>query len=157
MGDRFVPLREFVGGSHQAELEEAVEAAVSPSTAETPTGAREAVAELRRFRAAVRDAVDVAVADLLRDIAAEVLVRELALAPANLEAIVERACDRYGSEGVVRIRVHPGDAAFVEVADVDVVLDSGLRHGDALLDVRSGTIDVTLGARLEDVLCALAP
>lgn len=155
MGDRFVPLREFVVNSRQPETE-LVEPVVAAVTPETPPDCGKAAAEVRRFRAAIRDAVDAAVAHLLRDIAAEILARELELAPVNIDAIVERACVRYASEGVVRVRVHPDEAAQISSADVDVVLDSELRLGDALLEVRSGTIDVTLGARLAGVLDAVA-
>ncbi len=94
---------------------------------------------------------------MLFDVACEVLARELELAPANLEAIVARACARHTSEGIVSVRIHPDEAAQLCDAGVEVIADSAVRRGDALLQVRSGTIDVTLGARLAAVLDRIAP
>lgn len=158
MADRFVPLHEFVVQPVESEPETAViEAVVEPQIDETPPPTRDASAEVRRFRAAVRDAVDVAIRALLCDVAAEVLARELELAPANLEAIVERARARHEDEGIVCVRVHPDEVAQLAGVDVDVVADAHVRRGDALLQVRSGTIDASLGARLADVLDGVAP
>jgi flagellar biosynthesis/type III secretory pathway protein FliH len=154
MADSFIPLREFVLKAHEPEPE--ILDPIAPDDAEEPpcgqTQAREALAEVRRFRAAVYDAVDVAVQTVLRDIAAEVLARELELAPANIEAIVARACSRFASESIVCVRVHPDEAVQLRNAGVDAIADPALRRGDAVLRVRSGTIDVSLGARLAAVL-----
>jgi flagellar biosynthesis/type III secretory pathway protein FliH len=158
MGDRFVPLREFLLQAREPEREvfESVVHAQPQEFHQVQPNAHEALGDLRRFRAAVSDAVDVAVGSVLCDIAAEVLARELELAPANLEAIVARACARHASEGVVCVRVHPDEAAQLREAGVDVIADSAVRRGDVLLHVRSGTIDVSLGARLAGVLDAAA-
>lgn len=156
MADRFIPLHEFVLPALEAQTEFVQPAVVIPSIDARPDFS-EASADVRRFRAAVRDAVDVAVRDVLRDVVAEVLARELELASVNVDAIVARACARYASEEVVRVRVHPDEAERIESTNVDVVADAGLRRGDVLLEVRSGTIDVTLGARLADVLDGAMP
>lgn len=158
MGDRFVPLREFVLQAHEPEREafEAVVHVQPDELHQVQPNAPEALGDLRRFRAAVSDAVDVAVETVLGDIAADVLARELELAPANLEAIVARACARHAGEGIVCVRVHPDEAAQLRDAGVDVIGDSAVRRGDVLLCVRSGTIDVSLGARLAGVLDAAA-
>jgi len=155
MADRFIGLREFAAKAVTRE-EEPVEAVAEPPAIEVQPDIRAAAADARRFRAAVLDAVEVTVRAVLCDVAAEVLARELQLAPVNLDAIVARACARYANEGIVRVRVHPEEAAQLETRDVEIVRDSGLRRGDAVLEVRSGTIDVTLGARLDDVLDGLA-
>ncbi|HZZ00807.1 MAG TPA: FliH/SctL family protein [Candidatus Baltobacteraceae bacterium] len=151
MPDRFVPLHDFV---FPASIEPDVDFSepIVEQVDETQVQTREQFAEIRRFGAAVRDAVDVAVSTLLCDVAAEVLARELELSPANVDSIVSRACARYASEKVVRVRAHPDEAAEVAYSGVDVVADSALRRGDVVLEVRTGTIDVTLGARLADVL-----
>lgn len=158
MADRFIPLRVFLLQTHEPEPE--VPEQIAPEHAEQTECAQpqghETLAELRRFRAAVSDAVDVAVRSVLCDVAADVLARELELAPANIEAIVTRACTRYASDGVICARVHPDEAAQVRNTGVDAIADPALRRGDAILCVRSGTIDVTLGARLGAVLDSVA-
>lgn len=156
MADRFIPLREFVVPRREAETQ-CVEAPVASPEVELLADSREASAEVRRFRAAVRDAVDVTVREVLCDVAADVLARELRLAPADIDAIVTRACARSASEAVVRVRVHPDDVLRLERANVDVVPDPDLRRGDAMLDVCSGTIDLSLGARLSEILETVAP
>ena len=58
----------------------------------------------RRFHAALADALDVALEGLLRDVACDVLARELSLAPADVAAIAVRALARYANESPVRVR-----------------------------------------------------
>lgn len=111
-----------------------------------------ALSEVRRFHAALADALDVALEGLLRDVACDVLARELSLAPADVAAIAARAVTRYASESPLRIRVHPEELFRLNGMEVPVVADSELRRGDVALDLQCGTIDAGLGARL---LCAL--
>lgn len=107
--------------------------------------------DLRLFRARIAEAVETAAELLIGDIAAEVLARELELAPANLHRIVDRALQRYFSEEPLRVRVHPADAATIECG-VPVVADDGLLRGDAILELRDGYVDARLGVRLATVL-----
>jgi flagellar biosynthesis/type III secretory pathway protein FliH len=155
MGEPFVPLDAFL---RPAIAPEAVAQAPIPADEIPcqPAGFSDAVAGVRRFRAAVADAVDAAAEAILRDIAATVLARELELAPANLQAIVSGACLRFANDGAAYVRVHPNETALLAGLEIDVVADEGLRRGDALLEVKAGTIDLTLGARLAAVLDALA-
>ncbi len=88
---------------------------------------------------------------LLNDLAAHVLGRELELTPCELEAILQRALQHYAAEEPVRLRVHPEDAAGLQCT-VPVVPDETLARGDALLELRTGEIDASLGARLARVL-----
>ena len=158
MGDRFVALQDFLLPALVSEpLESFDEQLIAPQRDEAPHELREAVGEARRFSAAVRDAADVSVRSLLCDIAAEVLARELQLAPANLQAIVAAAYARHENEGVLVARVHPDEVGALAGSALEVVADCALRRGDAVLQVRSGTIDVSLGARLADVLDGLTP
>ena len=114
-----------------------------------------ALGEARRFRAALREALEAVRADLLRDVAADVLGRELRLAPVELEAIVERACARYRIDEPLAVRVSPGEGRSLGHR-FHVIEDAGLRAGDLQLEVRCGEIDARLGARLERVLAAFA-
>ena len=118
-----------------------------------------AVRDARLFRARLADAFDDAVARLLRELASEVLARELRLAPCDLAALVRRAAER---APVVRVRVAPCDVARVARAplsrtgDVPVVEDCGLAGGDAVVELAGGALDARLGVRLAAVLEALA-
>jgi flagellar biosynthesis/type III secretory pathway protein FliH len=124
----------------------------SESADAVPVDVEEALACARRFRAALADALALSLERLVRDIACDVLARELALAPAEVAAIAARALERYLDECPVRLRVHPDDAAACAHLDVPVVDDERLRPGDVALDVRCGSIDASLGARVEAVL-----
>lgn len=107
--------------------------------------------EVRLFYAHVIEAVEAAVETLLEDIAADVLARELLLAPVEIEAIVDRALQRFASEEPLRVRVPPQDVSRVRCG-VPVVGDADLRAGDAIVELRSGTVDASLGVRLAALL-----
>lgn len=154
MGDAFVPLetllRTTIASLPDSPATRAVDDADAPDRACRCDGEFAAV---RRFRAALADALETALDILLRDIACDVLARELALAPADLAAIATAALERYGAEAPLRVRAHPDDVAALEGVAVSVAADAGLRRGDLAIDLRTGTIDASLGARLA---CALA-
>lgn len=114
----------------------------------------ETVAAVRCFRAALADALDVAVQTLLADIAAGVLARELELAPSDIAGVVARARERFASEDPLVVRVHPGDLARLAGAPFTTVADERLRRGDVTIELHSGTIDARLGTRLDAVLRA---
>jgi flagellar biosynthesis/type III secretory pathway protein FliH len=151
MPEGFIPL-DVILRAHSPEppvIEEVEEPTLKPNEC---VEQNDALGEVRRFRAALADAFDVALAHLLEDVAASVLARELALRPADLGAIAKTALARYDAEDIVRVRVHPEDTAALCALDVRVVADARLSRGDAILEVRSGTIELTLGARLEAIL-----
>lgn len=108
--------------------------------------------EVRIFRARLEDELAIALDALLPDVAADVLGRELRLQAPDLARIVGAAVQRYAHEEPLRIRVHPIDRDSLADVAVAVVCDSDLRRGDVVLELRSGTIDATLGARLETLL-----
>jgi flagellar biosynthesis/type III secretory pathway protein FliH len=111
--------------------------------------------EMRLFRARVIEATEAAVETLVADIAADVLARELLLTPADVETIVDRALQRFLEDEPLRVRVHAGDAPKLECG-VPVVADDTLRRGDAVIELRTGTIDARLGVRLATLLQATA-
>jgi flagellar biosynthesis/type III secretory pathway protein FliH len=116
----------------------------------------EAMREVRLFGARVAEALDSAVEQMLCDVASDVLGRELVLTPADVERIVDRALRRYAAEEPLRVRVHPDDAAKLQCG-VPVLADAQLRRGDAIVELRDGFIDASLGVRLDAVLRACAP
>lgn len=120
--------------------------------------ARETVRAARLFRARLADAFDDAAARLLRELACDVLARELRLAPCELSALVRRARERMP---VVRVRVAVCDVARAGVpssndCDVEVIADSALAGGDAVVEVAGGAFDARLGVRLATVFEAFA-
>lgn len=108
--------------------------------------------EIRLFRARLEDELAIALDALLPDVAADVLGRELRLGAIDLQKIVTAAIARYAHEELLRVRVHPDDAASLSGLALGIVCDKTLRRGDAVLELRSGTIDATLGTRLETLL-----
>lgn len=124
--------------------------AAATATAEPETA--EAAADVRRFRAALADALDAQLADLLGDIACDVLARELALAPADIAQIVAAALERFSAETPLRVRAHAADVPALADAGVPAMADASLRRGDAIVELQHGTIDARLGMRLAAVL-----
>lgn len=127
-----------------------------PERCETEAGAREAARDVRLFRARIAEALEAALERLLADVAAEVLGRELLLQPCEIDAIAGRALQRYAAEEPLRVRVHEDDVARVRCG-VTAVADPELRRGDAVIELRDGCIDASLGIRLEYILRAAAP
>lgn len=109
--------------------------------------------DVRLFRARVIEAVEAAVETLVTDIAADVLGRELQLEPADIEAIVDRALQRFAAEEPLRVRVHAEDVDRVNCG-LPVVPDARLHRGDALIELRNGSIDASFGVRLSSLLNA---
>lgn len=108
---------------------------------------RAAVRDARLFRARLADAFDDAFGRLLRELATEVLARELRIAPCDLVALIERI----GRDApFVRVRVAPADAAHEY--GVPSIVDPMLEPGDAVLELAGGARDLRLGVRLAGVL-----
>jgi flagellar biosynthesis/type III secretory pathway protein FliH len=117
----------------------------------------EAIRAARLFRAALADVLDVAVEALLRTIAHDVLARELRLDRADIAGIVTNALDRYASEKALSIRAHSTDLPALASIGLERVADDALAPGDILIELQSGTIDLSLNARLEAAIAAVAP
>ncbi|HTD37928.1 MAG TPA: FliH/SctL family protein [Candidatus Limnocylindrales bacterium] len=118
---------------------------------ESPDELGAALRDARLFRARLADAFDEAVARLVRELAANVVMRELRLAPCDIAALVAQVRER---APVVRVRVAAGDVA--RVRGVPVVADDELAPGDAIAEVAGGALDARLGVRLAAVLEAFA-
>jgi hypothetical protein len=117
--------------------------------------------DVRVFRARLADGFDEAAARLVRELAAQVLVRELRLAPCEIATLVTRIRERIP---VLRVRVSPRDATRMRCASsgtagtegVPVLADEQLADGDAIVELAGGALDARLGVRLAAVLEALA-
>jgi hypothetical protein len=110
-----------------------------------------ALRDARLFRARLADAFDDARQRLLRELAADVVARELRIAACDLDALARRI---FAEAPFVRIRVAPGDAAAI--SGLPVVADTALDDGDAIVELAGGAIDARLGVRLAAVLEAFA-
>lgn len=156
MDSAFVDLREYLRAPERpaqaSDRERANEREASSAPADPAL--REIAGQMRRFRAALYDAYDAVRAQLLRDLVCDVLGRELQLAPADVDAIARRACEQI--DAIACVRVHPDDVAALSAWTCAVEADATLHRGDVLLCVRDGTIDASLGVRLEGVLASLA-
>ena len=136
-----------------APVEEAlVPLPLADSTLALETAADVALSGARLMRAHLRELLDAALQDLLRDIACEIVGRELRLEPVELTQIVEAALEGYRAAIPLRVRVHPDDVACLNDVVIEVHGDSMLRRGDAHLELRDGSIDLSLGVRLERLL-----
>lgn len=138
----------------EPEIGASAEPADAPCERDRPTSPDDVVAavrDARLFRARIADAVDEQVARVVRELAADVLCRELRIAPCDVAALVRRACARVP---VVRVRVAPCDAPAI--AGIPVVGDPELLPGDAILELSEGSLDLRLGVRLADVLASPA-
>ncbi|HZZ64197.1 MAG TPA: FliH/SctL family protein [Candidatus Baltobacteraceae bacterium] len=149
MRNDFQPLTALVRPVNlQTQAEPAQTVAVPCACAEAEEAALRSV---RLFCAAVAEGVEAAIGELLNDIAADVLARELQLAPADITQVVERALSRYFSDDPLHVLVHPDDACELHCG-FPVVKDPCLRAGDARLVLRCGTVDASLGVRLAALL-----
>jgi len=128
------------------------EAAPEPAAVDEDAIA-EVLSRVRRFRAMLADALDRSLADLLRDICTEVVGRELYCAPADLQRIVQRALERAAPGEPLAVHVHPSQLELVQI-DLPVVGDDRLRTDDVRIELRSGTIDASLGVRIEQMLAS---
>jgi len=129
-------------------------AASNESCVESPdaaAGIAEALRDARLFRARLADAFADAAQRLVRELACEVLARELRLAPCDIAALVRRVGERVP---VMRVRVAAADLGAV--TGVLLVADPALRAGDAIVELAGGALDARLGVRLAAVLEAFA-
>jgi len=153
--DEFVPLDVF--------LRPPASEPATPSSPETrtepavPADCLEAMQAARRFRAAVADAVDVALQQILPEIARDVVGRELRLGRADVAAVVANAMERLRPERVLSLRAHPGELEALAALEILSIADPSLQPGDVILELHSGTIDLRMEARLEAILSACAP
>ncbi len=123
---------------------------VPPPATAPPPEQQVAIRAACLFRAAIEDAVDGMCAELVREIAVDIVARELRLADVELASIVRRLIAERFAEEPVRIRVAPSDAGIR--CELPVISDPTLAAGDAILECRSGSIDARLGVRLSALL-----
>ena len=107
--------------------------------------------ELTLLRLAAFEAFERAKRRLLESFAAEVLGRELALAPIDVDALAAEVLARFADLEPVALVLSPSDGRRVH-APFPVRIDDALRPGDFCIDVRDGIIESTFAFRLAAVL-----
>ena len=157
MTAEFIALADLLRGTAAPPAEPApcavplVEAAVHVDGAVVTDEIAASLRDARLFRARLADAFDDAAERLVRELAADVLARELRLAPCDLARIVQRVA---AGAPAVRVRVAPADVG--RITGIAVMADPALCDGDAIVEVTGGALDARLGVRLAAVLEAFA-
>jgi flagellar biosynthesis/type III secretory pathway protein FliH len=109
------------------------------------------VGELALMRLAAIEAFEGLAQRCVRLLASEVLFRELALAPVDLEALVKHALERFAEHAPIAIAVSEADAERVR-APLPIRVDPTLAAGDLVVEVRDGAFEARFAFRLEDAL-----
>jgi flagellar biosynthesis/type III secretory pathway protein FliH len=154
MSEAFVPLAVFLTPPLPAPAPQAP--ARLPVEPVLPEDLESTLRAARRFRAALSDALEAALPQLLRAIAKDVLARELRLEPPETARVIAAALERAADDHVLAIRVHPNEHDAVARLGLATIADAALDPGDCRIELRSGTIDSSLQLRLETVLAAQA-
>ena len=152
MAERFVPLAAFVRAAPSPVASAAPPVSQPPASRGAVDYAQAGVVhELTLLTLAAREAFARAAARLLRELANDVLARELLLAPADVAALVGRAVAAFAEHAPVGIAVSGFDADRVR-APLPVRVDPRLGAGDLVVDVRDGAFESSFTFRLEDAL-----
>ena len=164
MDERFIPLAAFVrGNAHTAIAPVQSAGTAAESEAATPGvtpgvldfAHADVVHELALMRLATMEAYGRAVESLLRSLADDVLARELLLAPADVDALVQRVLATFPVRDPVALRVSAADAGRVQ-AGLAIRVDPSLGSGDLIVVVRDGALESRFAQRLEDALARAA-
>ncbi len=157
--DEFVPLAIFllpveppVPSTPTCAIERVDAGVARPQFAQASDELAETLSAVRCFRAALVDALEVAVQSLLPAIVRDVLGRELRIEPVDLAAVVADAVERFGREQVLVVRARSDEIGAMESLGVELATDDRLARGDAEIELRSGTIDMRLRTRIEALL-----
>lgn len=112
------------------------------------------------MRLAAREALERAGRTLLATLADEVLGRELALAPLDLEALVARTLASFDDLEPARIVLSQADAPESDAprlaGALPVRTDPALEAGHFIIEVRDGVLDSQHSFRLQTVLARAA-
>jgi len=161
--ERFLPLATYIRAARTSAAAAAagtdVPAVTPPAAAPLPSvvphvvdfAHADIVHDLTMMRLAAGEAFEGAMRRLIADLAHEVLGRELALAPADIEALVARALAAWTQHEPVALVVGPADRDRVR-APLPVRTDATLAAGDLIVYVRDGAFESSFGFRLEGAI-----
>jgi hypothetical protein len=150
--ERFISLTALVRGAPAPAASTSVASVPAPSAPRAVDFAQAGVVhELALMRLAAMEAFEGLAHRALRLLASDVLFRELALAPADVEALAKRALERFAEHAPVAIAISEADAERVRLP-IPVRVDPALCAGDLVVDVRDGAFESHFSFRLEDAL-----
>jgi hypothetical protein len=153
--DRFVPFAHLLraGTPPGSPAAEACEPAQPPHGPAPAVVAGPLAGEVALLRAAALEAFERASERLLQGLAAEVLGRDLALAPCDIETLTRRFVAELMEFEPLALVLSPADANRVR-SSLPVRVDSALRSGDAIVEVRDGAFESRAAFRLESSVAA---
>ena len=164
MQGTFVPLAAMLRAARVPSAPLATPAAISQpqhnvpdvrerETPPDPGFAREVCAQLTLARLAACEAFERAATRLVDLLARDVLARELALAPADVAALVARVRALFERDEAVTVVVAPCDAERI-ASGVPLRADPALEPGDVVVEVRDAAIDARFELRAADAVAA---
>lgn len=126
------------------------------SSAEAAVAGRVAVVErlcgeIALAKLAAIEAYERASRGLISSLAHEVLARELALLPSDIDALARNALEMFAAEEPVAVVVSPSVAERVR-AEMPLRAEPGLGDDDLWLEVRDGLVDLRLNVRLTNAI-----
>ncbi len=108
------------------------------------------------MRLAAGESFERAVRELLVLFARELLGRELALAPLDVAALLQRAIANFAALEPVHVIVSPEDENRAAGIPLPLRIDPALAAGDFIIEVRDGALESRRSFRLQAILdCAL--
>ena len=107
--------------------------------------------DLTMVRLAASEAFERRARRLVATLARDVLARELALAPADIEALVGSALAAFAEHDPIAISVAAADADRVR-ADLPFRIDPQLHPGDLIVHVADGSFESPLAFRLAEAV-----
>lgn len=121
------------------------------------------IEELQALRGEVIRRTERQVVELAVAIARRVVLREVSLDPELLLALARVALDRLSDTATASIHLHPEDHAAAMAprsgaarpAGVQIVADASVRRGGCVVRSEFGSIDVAVGAQLDEITRAL--
>ncbi|MEO6990103.1 MAG: hypothetical protein ABI346_10760 [Candidatus Baltobacteraceae bacterium] len=129
----------------------AQDAVASPALAPQPHGVdARTLREFAVLRLAAAEACERACRRVVGAFAEDVLGRELQLAPADLERLIDRAREALRASEPIALAIGP--QTVLQDCGLPTRVDPALGPSDALIEVRDGIVDLRLCIRFEAVL-----
>jgi len=161
--DRFVPLAKYLRATaaplpapRASDMMASATAEFAPSMSPAIVDFAHAgiVADLTMMRLAALEAFERNARLLIADLAHDVLGRELALAPTDIDALVTRALAAFARSEPVAVAVAPNDCDRVHTP-LPIRADPALSVGDLVVYVDDGAFESPFAFRLADALARL--
>ena len=122
------------------------------------------IRELAGYRGRLRKDAERDLVGLSLAIARRILRREVSLDPEAVLGIVKAALQKLDAREVYRVRLHPEDVVLLGRRmepvglgrNVELVADSSIERGGAVVETTRGALDATIGGQLQEIERGLA-